>query len=82
MHGANCFCQLAAGYPRHLQIYEQYVRTGCAVAGQQIQGRAGVGGAHHLVTLMGQQERHQFKADGIVIHEEDLMPGLFCDGAG
>ena len=74
--GADLLRQLSAGDTGHLQIYEQHIRAGRFVGCEQLEGGPRVVGAEYLVALVSEQHRHQFKAHGIIVHQQNLVPGL------
>ena len=76
LQGADLLRQLSAGDSRHLQIYQQHIRAGVRIGCQQLEGGSGVVRAQHLVALVSKDHSHQFKAYGIIVHQQNLVPGL------
>jgi hypothetical protein len=74
--GTDLLCQLPAGDSGHLQIYQQYIGAPTSIGCKQLQGGSGIVGAKHLMALVSEQQSHQFKAHGIVVHQQNLVPGL------
>ena len=76
IQGTDLLRQLSAGDSRHLQIYQQHIRAGLRIGCQQLEGGSGIVGAKHLVSLVSEEHCHQFKAHGIIVHQQNLVPGL------
>jgi len=76
LQGADLLRQLSAGDSGHLQIYQQHIRAGVRIGCQQLEGGSGVVRAQHLVALVSKDHSHQFKAYGIIVHQQNFVPGL------
>jgi hypothetical protein len=72
----DLFRQLSPRDSRHLQVDQQHIRAGRLIRCQQSERSPGVVGAEHLVALVSEQHSHQFKAYGIIIHQQNFVPGL------
>jgi hypothetical protein len=74
--GTDLLRQLSAGDSGHLQIYQQYIRAPPGIGCEQLEGGSGIVGAKHLMALVSEEQSHQFKAHGIVVHQQNLVLGL------